>query len=38
MKGGKLSAYPFERIVTHSEPIRKELLTPEEGSGSRIWR
>ncbi|MCS3830024.1 integrase [Salinibacter ruber] len=27
MKEGKLSAYPFEHIVTHSEPSRKELLT-----------
>ncbi|WP_259115126.1 site-specific integrase [Salinibacter ruber] len=30
MKEGKLSAYPFEHIVTHSEPSQKELLTPEE--------
>ncbi len=30
MKEGKLSAYPFEHIVTHSEPSRKELLTPKE--------
>ncbi|MCS4150707.1 site-specific recombinase XerD [Salinibacter ruber] len=30
MKEGKLSAYPFEHIVTYSEPSRKELLTPEE--------
>ncbi|WP_259084801.1 tyrosine-type recombinase/integrase [Salinibacter ruber] len=30
MKEGKFSAYPFEHIVTHSEPSWKELLTPEE--------
>ncbi|MBB4091159.1 site-specific recombinase XerD [Salinibacter ruber] len=30
MKEGKLSAYPLEHIVTHSEPSQKELLTPEE--------
>ncbi len=29
-KEGKLSVYPFEHIVTHSESSRKELLTPEE--------
>ncbi|MCS3955401.1 integrase [Salinibacter ruber] len=30
IKEDKLSAYPFEHIVTHSEPSQKELLTPEE--------
>ncbi len=30
MKKEKLSAYPFEHIVTHSEPSQKELLTPKE--------
>ncbi|MCS3683895.1 integrase [Salinibacter ruber] len=30
IKEEKLSAYPFEHIVTHSEPSQKELLTPEE--------
>ncbi len=30
MREGKLSVYPFEHIVTQSEPSRKDLLTLEE--------